>query len=353
MNPSDGPTMSKTPRKFACKPNILVLAVMLVLLVGWVDYITNEVPLFTLYALPIAISVWWCGEVTGALVVLLCFVVCLYANLDFFPFKNPLHLTFVWGEIFVFFLTVGFASSLARRKQASDKIVIEMLKDRNQLENDLVAISEYEKKRFGRELHDGLCQQLSAINCATTILLEELSSKGTDIQGEVTLVHEFIRMAMIDARCLATGISPIFLEESGLTSSIKQLGLVMAPTSSAVIKMDLDEVNITDQEISLQLYRIIQEAISNSLRHAGAENLFISMKIRGDKLTVVIRDDGKGLPDGLRCQKGGMGLRSMEYRARSIGALYDISSNPGQGTFITVDVSLNNPSPIAATPLGK
>ena len=333
--------MQGSSKKTRCiigtNPHLLLLAFALVLIIGWIDYITAwELSLFVLYSIPIAIAAWWCGNFAGLFIASLCCIIWLCANLGFSPYKTEWGIALATGSRWVYFFMVSFAIGLARKKQESDKKLIQLLEHQNQLERDLAVISEYEKKRLGRELHDGLCQQLAAIGCATQILSDEFGQAESVLKRDLELINKSIHLAMLEARALASDINPVYLEESDLAGAIRQFVRISSALSQVTISvLGIEDIGVLDKEKSLQLYRIVQESVSNALRHAHCVTIQISMKVQDGMLVLLIQDDGIGMPQDSILNPSGMGIRSMQYRANSVGGHLDIISKQSGGTGVT------------------
>ena len=104
----------------------------------------------------------------------------------------------------------------------------------------------------------------------------------------------------------------------------------------------LEEIEILDKEISLQLFRITQEAVSNALKHAHCRNVVISMKVHDRMLILMIQDDGIGIPTNSMINPSGMGIQSMHYRANSLRGQLDIFRKPEGGTDVTLLLPLSH-----------
>jgi signal transduction histidine kinase len=200
-----------------------------------------------------------------------------------------------------------------------------MLEERRQLERDIVAVSEHEQQRIGQDLHDGLCQQLAAIGCAARMLAEDLKSQGVPAAHDAILIEDSVQQAVLEARNLARGIFPVHVDHSGLSAALAEL----AQTTSRLTAIEIGvsesvEVSLDDPEVSMNLYRIAQEAVANAVKHGAAQKIFIHLSITSDELVLTIEDDGLGISEKAMTATSGMGLRTMRYRAQSLGALFDV-----------------------------
>lgn len=309
------------------------MPVLLTLLMGWLDDISGwEVSLFIFYAIPIIQAVWWAGSNAGIIITIMSGCIWWYANIDTHPYETLLG--YFWALInreFYFFVVV-FAVSIVRKKQDADAEYIRMLEERQQLEKDIIAVSEYEQQRIGRDLHDGLCQQLAAIGCAARALTDDLRQKGFDNADDASAIEESLQQAVVEARDMARGIFPVHVDRSGLSTALKDLALTTSRLTNIDIQVvEKEEVNLGSPEHSMHLYRIAQEAVANALRHASPHHVWIKIDRKGGKLHLMVEDDGRSMDVRLLSKSDGMGLRTMRYRAQSMGATLEIGSRPEGG----------------------
>jgi signal transduction histidine kinase len=107
-------------------------------------------------------------------------------------------------------------------------------------------------------------------------------------------------------------------------------------------KINLDHtVCIDDNILALHLYRITQEAVRNAIRHGNPENIEIDFNSTADKVELIIKDDGIGIPENFKKIEG-MGIRSMKYRANMVGGKLDIQPNSKKGTIVTCIIPIKN-----------
>ncbi len=323
----------------------LLLAVLLTLLVGWVDDITGwEVSLFIFYAVPIVQAVWWGSAWQGVLISVFSGAVWWYANRDVHPYNTSLGYFWALLNREFYFIVVIFAVRGIRKRQEADAAYIQVLEERQQLEADIVSVSEHEQQRIGRDLHDGLCQQLAAIGCATRVLADELSAQGSPQAEDAMALEESLRQAVMEARDLARGIFPVHVDRIGLSAALRDLATTLSRLTGLEIRVEeKGEVQIHSPEEAMHLYRIAQEAVSNAVRHAAPTKITIHLGVEKDRLQMVIEDDGQGLGESSSRNPEGMGQRTMRYRARSIGASLNFEPRPGGGTCIRLVQPLTAP----------
>jgi PAS domain S-box-containing protein len=211
------------------------------------------------------------------------------------------------------------------------------------LSNRLMTMQDDERRRIARELHDGLGQEMVALKMLLDGIVHTPSSLP-EYMGQATSV---IDRATQQIRTLSYLLHPPLLDEVGLLSALRwYLGGL---TQRSGIETTL-EVNPTDfprlaLELETAMFRIIQEALTNVFRHSGARQAWISLTQREGRVTVKVRDNGKGLADGiveLRSSSPGVGIRGMSERAKELGGhLLVTSAHPGTIVEVTVPVSLS------------
>jgi signal transduction histidine kinase len=200
----------------------------------------------------------------------------------------------------------------------------------------LLEISEREQRRIGQDLHDGLGQCLAGIELMSQVLEQNLATKK--LKAEATRagdIAKHVRDAISQARFLARGLSPVVLESEGLMSSLKELSDSTEKIFRVPCEFHCDKpVLIEDNAVATHLYRIAQEAVSNAIKHGRAKRVQIHLKSNNDRLLLLVKDDGVGLPKVLP-ENRGMGLRIMQYRAGMIGGTLIVQREPSGGTSVT------------------
>jgi len=203
------------------------------------------------------------------------------------------------------------------------------------LEAELVRISENEQRRIGQDIHDDLCSQLSGIGCLTKVLENRLQGRHAEEAEMMAGITEMVSQAGTKAREIAKGLVPTVLETQGLASALRELAArrreLFGANCIAAVPEDGRLEQIPDA-ISIQIYRIAQEAMTNAIRHSDAELIELSLKVVDGFLELSIRDDGKGMSRDPG--DNGMGLMTMRRRAEMIDGEFSIQASPGGGTHI-------------------
>ncbi len=324
----------------------LTIAVMMILTlgIGWLDYITGfELTLFVFYGIPIFLTVWWAGTRSGLFIAVLSGVVWWLANMNTNPYETQLGYAWALVNRLVYLCVVVFAVTALRNKQEADEARIQMLEERRQLEKDIVSVSEYEQQRIGQDLHDGICQQLAAIGCAARVLAEDLQAQGVQAAHDASLIEGSLQQVVMEARNLARGIFPVHVDRSGLAAALADLGKMMSRlTGIPIVVNDCVDVPLDAPEVSMHLYRIAQEAVANAVKHSGATEIQVAMKLEDEMLELRVEDNGKGMPQSSRTRSEGMGLRTMHYRAQALRAVLAIEPRIQSGTLVSCRVQLKD-----------
>jgi signal transduction histidine kinase len=200
-----------------------------------------------------------------------------------------------------------------------------------ELGGQLLKAHETERARLGRELHDGIGQQLSIL--VSRLQLLEDSPESFDGDG---LVEEAQEIAA-NVRSLSHQLHPAKLRIAGLVASIAAL---QDQYPSIVISFAHENVpEKLPDDIALSLFRIVQEALQNAVKHGRARNVKIELKQQNGELSLHFSDDGSGF-ETLSTDKGGLGVMSMQERVELFGGTFQIASSPPSGTFLKVTVPL-------------
>jgi signal transduction histidine kinase len=183
-------------------------------------------------------------------------------------------------------------------------------------------------------LHDGLCQQLTGIGFLWKAITQTAAMRALPKAAEVAEISQLITKTIGEARDLARGLCPVELESNDLGVALKNLSLSMGRlfAVSCVVRCQ-QSVLLADKTVATHLYRIAQEAVSNAIGHGKAARVWIHLVWKKNRLTLRIRDNGKGFTKR-RGFKEGIGMRSMKYRAQVIGGSLTIESKRGTGTTV-------------------
>jgi PAS domain S-box-containing protein len=235
-------------------------------------------------------------------------------------------------------LRLEISSLLVQRAGSGPEVesVARDITERSRLEREILETSNREQRRIGHDLHDGVCQQLAAIAYRMDILGEQLEEKGVTESSEASRIRSLLNEAIQQTRGVARGLFPVRLAESGLESALEELAATVNNLFKTQCRFACEKpLPSLDSTVSLHLYYIAQEAVSNAVRHGKATQVNIAITGARERFTLEVQDNGTGFRLPLT-DPSGMGIRIMRYRARVIGATLNLKSEPNQGTQVTV-----------------
>lgn len=195
-----------------------------------------------------------------------------------------------------------------------------------------------ERQRLARELHDAVSQQLFAISMTMAAVKRTVSQNPEKASRQIELVEEMAAAAQSEMRALLLHLRPTQLEGKSLREGMEGLLVELQRKHSLAITWQIDDVPSLSKGIEDHLFRIMQEALSNALRHARATALEIKLVQMHNQLRLKITDDGVGFAEGEEKKSSSYGMKLMEERVAEIGGVLVVSSAPGRGTMIEVTV---------------
>jgi two-component system CheB/CheR fusion protein len=210
---------------------------------------------------------------------------------------------------------------------------------RQQLERELLEISEREKRRIGEDLHDMVCQELTATALFLKSSAKRLGSKSPEAAETLEESAETVNRNVGIARELARGLQAVELTASGFKNALRDLAAGACQNTGVKCHVKAARgANIDDDTVALHLYRIAQEAVTNAIKHSGAKNILISFDHDKTHVCVSVQDDGKGFaPDKKR---KGLGLHMMRYRANALGGTLKIERRKTGGMDVTCKIPI-------------
>ncbi len=206
--------------------------------------------------------------------------------------------------------------------------------ERVELERRMVQALETQQQAIGRDLHDGVGQLLTSIRMLSENLVHRLQAEQHELAELAQKVMRFAQEASEGVRTIYRGLTPAQLYTEDLTLALEELAYNTNALPGIRCRFETDgQVSIEDAEIKLHLYRIAQEAVNNALKHAHASEIVLTLCRRDDAIELCVADNGCGI-DPSRARADSLGLKTMYYRARTIGGTLRIHSQPGEGTTI-------------------
>ncbi len=207
-----------------------------------------------------------------------------------------------------------------------------LIREHQQLQHQIAEIPQHKQRRLGRELHDGLGQQITGLGLLARSLAQRLTDAPRREREMAERLASGLEQALAEVRTLARGLVPVQTDAHGLVSALKELANRVSKQSGVSIELRFDKpILISNNETATHVYRIVQEAITNAIKHAQATKIIMVLEADEDRAVIEVRDDGKGLPDHAHA-KPGLGFRTMFHRCRLFGGNLDIFTHPKGGT---------------------
>lgn len=248
------------------------------------------------------------------------------------------------GSTFPVEVQEGFVDYKGRRIHAT---VIRNISQRREVENALkeervkrlsalIDGQEMERERISRELHDGLGQFLIAIK----LKLENIiSAQHAGNRESLMQVQDMFDRTIDEIRKISDNLMPSILKEFGLETALRNLCKMMAQATGITIIFDsLPIRKKIDERTNTYLYRIAQESLNNSVKHAEAGEITLQLMELGNSIRLVIEDDGKGFSYNSNFKSKGNGIYNMRERVNMLGGDFTLSSTTGKGTSIEIKI---------------
>ncbi len=310
--------------------------------IGIFDYLLgSEVSPSSLYGLPVYIAAWFIGLPFAIVLAIVNVTVWLGLNHQIFvstgwigAAQTGIIRLLAFSFFAVILVRLNFLQkNLKSLAEARARALMGEVEERIKLERDLVEISERERFRIGRDLHDGLCQHLAGMSLLTQSLSASIAAEDEIKKGRADKIVSLLREAVALARATAKGLHPIELQADGLMRALEEHADTVSRLFSIDCRFDCpNPVFIYEPATSAHLFRITQEAVGNAIRHGGATEIVIGLEEGDNDIQLVIRDNGCGING--KCNPGGIGLRSMTTRAKFMRGSLTLSSDAPCGTIV-------------------
>jgi signal transduction histidine kinase len=199
-----------------------------------------------------------------------------------------------------------------------------------------------ERERISRDLHDSIIQRIYGVALSLDDVPAMVREAPAEASERVDRAIDALHATIGEIRGFIFGLRPVLLEEGGLLLALQTLAEEVRLNSAVEIEVHGSEPPPMPIETSAELLSIVRETLSNVARHAGAEHATILLEPRDDELHVEIADDGRGFDPTAPLIGAHQGLRNVADRAARLGATLQITSQPGTGTRIIVDVPYAN-----------
>jgi PAS domain S-box-containing protein len=240
---------------------------------------------------------------------------------------------------------------ITERKKAEEKLKESELalrisqRDLRKLAGRLLTAGEEERRRVARELHDDFTQRLAVLAIDAGKLEQGLAVKCPEAVPAIERLKEQVVQLSGDVHRLARQLHPSILDDLGLVKAIESECTRFSKQEDIVVKLASNILEPIVKEVAIALYRIVQEALRNTAKHAHAKEARVTLTSTPDALRLTVADNGKGFDPKPVKGKAGMGLASMRERVRLLRGKFSVESLPGEGTLITVEIPLKRRNP--------
>ena len=231
---------------------------------------------------------------------------------------------------------LGNGVDITERKK-SEKEILEINKQLRNLSGHLQNVREEERKRIGREIHDDLGQQLTAIKMDVAWIDKKTPEDVVPIKSKLKNIISLLDGSNQSVRRILNELKPSILDEYGLIDALKWHSKLFTDNTGIPVQFNTSESEVgLPENIATCIFRVFQESLTNITRHAAAKNVITSIELVNQQITVTIEDDGIGFDTNLVKEKGTFGLLGMYERVRSLAGELVINSVIGSGTSITI-----------------
>lgn len=252
----------------------------------------------------------------------------------------------ILGLSIMVFQALLIAGLLIQRKQRGlvTRRLTRSEQDLQRLTGRLIHVQDEEQRRIAAELHDGLGQSLSIIRNRATLCKEDISDQESVLE-QLEEISATAASAISEVRDIAHNLRPYELDRLGLTAAIKAMVRRVSAATSLQVSLELDEVDgLLSSAAETSIYRIVQEGLNNVIKHANASEVHVAIKKNTSEILISVRDNGRGINAvGMNGngKKNGFGLYGIAERARMVGGVLSIESNPEFGTHLMVRLQLS------------
>jgi PAS domain S-box-containing protein len=236
---------------------------------------------------------------------------------------------------------MGVGIDFSERVKAQEKVK-ETTEQLRLLTAHLQSIREEERKRIGREIHDELGQQLTAIKMDIAWIDKKIPEDATPLKSKLKNVITLLDSGNQSIRRILSELRPGILDNHGLLDALGWLSRQVTSTTGIPVQLKAADIR-TDlpEPITTCIFRVYQEALTNIIRYAGATKVIASLTVNDAFINLSIEDDGKGFDPGTVQINKSFGILGMKERVLSLGGSFELFSSPGEGARIFISLPLN------------
>lgn len=357
-------------QKYIERSNIhvkLLAGLVLITAVAFTDYVTtNEISFSIFYLIPITFVAWYTGKLYGVIFSIAGASLWLLMDTSGFTEMKNLGLSF-WSTVvrFGFFLivtilivklkslkdnqeeiinlrTIELKKEILEHKKSQDTLLLKSTQ-LSELYRKIESIKDEQNTRIAREIHDELGQSLTAINLELMWIYQK-HSNIPDVAERMLALSQIVTNTITTVRKISSDLRPRLLDQLGLFAAIESLAKEFRTRTGIKISIFLPETAPhLDNSITITVYRIFQEALTNMARHSGCSEAEVSIHFPVKAFFIMkVSDNGKGFNfDEIYYKTGSLGLIGMHERANIINAELNFETGPQKGTVINLKVPVN------------
>lgn len=246
--------------------------------------------------------------------------------------------TLLAGALIAFLLFQNYRSSVEKRVQAERMAALEKQREADQLRS-MINGEEQERKRIAQELHDGLGTLLATVKLQFNAVQNE--RPDIDSVRSYQKADNLLDEACTEVRKISYNLLPAILQQYGLEYALQDL--CEGINRSGRLEVSFIPYGLEyafDDQTAVSVYRIVQELVKNTLRHAEARELIVQLSVEDEALNIVVEDDGQGFDPAEKLQNPGIGLQSIQSRLALLGGKMEVESSPQAGATFTIDIPL-------------
>jgi signal transduction histidine kinase len=271
----------------------------------------------------------------------------LFYQLFGFPVQLLRAATGVVASLFIMRVLRAFEVEIQRQIAALQAARVQEAERREALRGEMlrriVAAQEAERQRIARELHDETGQALTAIGLglrATSTALHQDTDKAAN---NLRQIEGLAQHSLVELQRLIADLRPSHLDDLGLAAALRWYTSEVQSRVPIQVSFEVNgEERLLPGEAKTTLFRVVQEAITNVIKHSQARSVCVRLSFGGDGVSVQVEDDGVGFnPAKLHTSRPSWGLIGMEERAALLGGKFSLTSRPGRGTRVEVFIPYN------------
>ena len=239
-------------------------------------------------------------------------------------------------------LTASFVIDITEKKKAQQQVE-DYNKKLQQLTNHLQTVREEERRRIGREIHDDLGQQLTAIKMDVAWIDKKTPADAILLKQKIDNIITLLDGSNLSVRRILHELKPSILDEYGLPDAIELLGHQFSANTGIPFAITINrKVTGLSEETSTCIFRVVQESLTNITKYAEAKNVLIAIRIGRHKISATIEDDGVGFEPVALQGKNSFGIMGIQERVKALDGYFNIKSIVSKGTVVKVILPVHN-----------